>query len=55
MTGQRFIDCIVDNLEHHVMEAGTVRRVTDIHSGTQADRFEARLAIAEARVRGRET
>ena len=29
--GKRFVDGVIDHLEHHVVQAGTVVRITDIH------------------------
>ena len=36
VTGQGFIDGIIDHLEHHMMQAGPVIRIPDIHTGTLA-------------------
>ena len=41
MAGQRLVDRIVGNLEHHVVEARSVVGVADIHSRPFADRVEA--------------
>jgi hypothetical protein len=41
MPGQRFVDRIVRNLEHHVVEARSVVGVADIHAGPLAHRVEA--------------
>ena len=41
MTGERLVDRIVGDLEHHVVEARPVVGVADIHSGPFADRVEA--------------
>ena len=41
MAGQRLVDRIVGDLEHHVVEARAVVGVADIHSGPLADRVEA--------------
>ena len=30
--GQGFIDGIIDNLEHHVMEAGAIVGITNVHA-----------------------
>src|SRR5687768_9157716 len=32
MTGQRFVDGVVHHLEHHVVQAGAVIGVTDVHA-----------------------
>ncbi len=37
---ERFVDGVVDDLEHHVVQAGAVIGVTDVHSGPLADRVE---------------
>ena len=41
IAGQRFVDGVVQHLEHHVMQAGAVRGVADVHAGTLAHRFQA--------------
>jgi acetyl esterase/lipase len=41
MAGQRLVDRIVGDLEHHVVEARAVVGVADIHAGALADRVEA--------------
>ncbi len=41
MAGERLVDRIVGDFEHHVVEAGAVVGVADIHSGPFADRVEA--------------
>ena len=41
MAGERFVDGIVRNLEHHVVEARAVVGVADIHAGPLAHRVEA--------------
>ncbi len=41
MASQGFVDRVVDNLEHHVMQTGAVMDVADIHAGTLADRLQA--------------
>ena len=38
---QRFVDRIVDDFENHMVQAGTVVGIADIHAGTLADGFEA--------------
>ena len=37
MSGQRLVDRIVDDLVDHVMQAGTVIGITDIHARTLAN------------------
>ena len=41
MAGQRLVDGIVRNLEHHVVEARAVVGVADVHAGALAHRVEA--------------
>ena len=41
MTGQGFVDRVIDDLENHVMETGAVVGVADVHSGAFPDGFEA--------------
>jgi len=41
MTGERLVDRVVDDLENHVVQAGAVIGVTDVHSGAFTDSFEA--------------
>ena len=41
MAGQRLVDGIVRNLEHHVVEARAVIGVADVHAGPLAHRVEA--------------
>src|SRR5262249_32531165 len=38
--GERLVDGIVDDLENHVMQAGAVVGVADVHPGPLAHRFE---------------
>ena len=38
---KRFVDGVVQHLEHHVMQARAVGRVADVHAGTLAHRIEA--------------
>ena len=40
MARQRFVDRIVTNFEHHMVKAGTVIGVADVHAGTLADRIQ---------------
>ena len=40
MAGQRLVDGVVDDLVDHVMQAGAVVGVADIHAGTLADGIE---------------
>jgi hypothetical protein len=41
MTRKCFIDRVIDNLEHHVMQTGSVIGVTDVHTWSFANGFEA--------------
>ena len=40
MARQGLVDGVVHDLEHHVVQAGTVVRVADVHAGPFADRIE---------------
>ena len=40
MTGQRLVDGVVDDLENHVVQAGAVIGVADVHSGAFAHRVK---------------
>ncbi len=39
--GQRLIDCIVDSLKNHVVQARTIVGIADIHTRTLSHRFKA--------------
>ena len=39
-SGQRLVDGVVHDLEHHVMQATAVIGVADIHSGALSDRVK---------------
>ena len=41
MPGERFVDCIVRNLENHVVQPRTVVGIADIHAGAFAHGIEA--------------
>jgi hypothetical protein len=41
MTGQRFVDRVVDDLKDHVMQTGPVIGVADVHSRAFSDRVKA--------------
>ena len=41
VTGQGLVDGVVDDLENHVVQAGAVIGVADVHSGSLADRIKA--------------
>ena len=32
VTGKGLVDCIIENLEHHVVQAGAIRCIADIHA-----------------------
>ena len=40
VTCQRLIDGVVEHLEHQMMQAGAIGRVTNIHAGALADSFQ---------------
>jgi len=48
--GERLVDGVVEHLEHHVVEPGAVRRVTDVHSGALADGVEPLQHLDAARI-----
>jgi hypothetical protein len=39
--GERLVHRVVDHLEHHVVQAGAVGGVADVHAGALAHRLEA--------------
>ncbi len=41
VAGQGLVDGVVHHLEHHVVQAGAIGSVTDVHAGTFAHRFQA--------------
>ena len=41
MAGQGFVDRVVDHLEDHVVQTGSIARVADVHARPFADRFQA--------------
>jgi two-component system cell cycle sensor histidine kinase/response regulator CckA len=41
VAGQRLVDGVVDDLEHHVVQAGAVVGVADVHAGPLAHRLQA--------------
>ena len=41
MAGERLVDSVVDHLEHHVMQAGAVIGVADIHAGPETHGVQA--------------
>ena len=40
MAGQRLVDGVVDDLENHVVQAGAVIGVADVHAGPFAHRVK---------------
>ena len=54
VTGQRFVDGVVHDFEHQVVQAGAVRGVADVHARSLAYGFQAfqdldrRLAVGSA-------
>ena len=40
VAGLRLVDRVVDNFEGHMVQAGAVIGVTDVHAGALADRFQ---------------
>jgi len=40
MTSQRLVDGVIDDFKHHVMQAGAIRGITNIHSRTFANCFQ---------------
>ena len=41
MTGQGFVDRIVDNLEHQVMQTGAIGCIADVHARAFANRLKS--------------
>ena len=41
IAGQRLVDGVVDDLEHHVVQAGAVIGIADVHAGALAHRIQA--------------
>src|SRR5690606_29503752 len=41
VAGQRFVDGVIHHLEHHVVQAGAVIGVADVHAGAFAHRIKA--------------
>ena len=48
IAGQRFVDRVVHHLEHHVVQAGAVGGVADVHAGALAHRFKAFRTLIES-------
>jgi len=45
VSSQRLVNRIVDRLKNHVMQAGTVVSVANVHAGAFAHRFPSRAAL----------
>ncbi len=41
VAGERFVDGVVDGLEHHVVQTGAVVRVSNVHARSLSDRVQA--------------
>ena len=41
ITGERFVDRVIDDLEHHVMQAAAVVGIADVHPGPLSNGVEA--------------
>jgi hypothetical protein len=41
MPSERLIDCIVDNLKHHVVQTGAIGCISDVHAWALANGLEA--------------
>jgi hypothetical protein len=41
MAGKRLVDGVVHHLENHVVQAGAIGCVPDVHPGALSDRLEA--------------
>ncbi len=41
ITGERFVDRVVNHFEHHVMQPAAIVRIADVHAGTLAHRLES--------------
>src|SRR6185436_16518048 len=41
VAGERLVHCVVDDFEHHVVQAGAIGGVADVHPGALAHRLEA--------------
>ena len=48
MPGECFVDRVIDDFKHHVVQAGAIGRIADVHPGTLADSFQA-LKLLNAR------
>jgi hypothetical protein len=40
VTRQRFVDRVVEDFEHHVVEPGAIGGIADVHAGPLADCFQ---------------
>jgi hypothetical protein len=41
VTSERFVDCVIHDLEYHVMQTGTVIGIADIHARAFAYRIKS--------------
>ncbi len=41
VAGERLVDGVVDDFEHHMVQSGAIVGVADVHPGTLSDRIEA--------------
>ena len=48
MAGQRLVDGVVRNLEHHVVQARAIVGIADVHAGALAHGIEARSTLIES-------
>ena len=48
--GERLVDRVVEHLEHHVVQAGAVGRVADVHARALAHRVEALQHLDAVRI-----
>ena len=52
IAGERFVDRVVDDLEHHVVQAGAVVGIADVHARPTAHRLQALEDLDRGRVVG---
>ena len=41
MAGKRLVNRVIDNFENHMMETGTIRSITNVHSRAFANSFQS--------------
>src|SRR3546814_14037174 len=51
MSGQGFVDCVVDHLEHHVMQTCAIGRIADIHARSSEVRRVGKECVISCRLR----